>query len=366
MPRVIVSTVGTSTLTNGAPPEVRALLTRCANAIEKDLTEGQRQTIQRRVAEVQQLMADASPEAAQRQSAELNGVVRLGLSNADTHYLLGTDTFQGRETVRLVADWLMRQGCPAIPCTVPHLSAADRESFAAGVDNLLSWCGSVLLPAREAGQRVVFNLVGGFKALQAYMQTLGMFYADEIVYIFETGSELIRIPRLPVQWDTAALETHAAVVARLAHGDHDVVESEVAGMPEAYLEIVEADGRTLVGLSAWGKAAWTVESRRILAGDLLPQPHIVYEPRFRRDYEGIKDAAVRSQIQDTVAKVSVLFRQGGPAELGRDGALQYGPLRGHADIAHFRVSQSLRITCSVQGADLVLRRCGEHDVINNP
>jgi putative CRISPR-associated protein (TIGR02619 family) len=311
-------------------------------------------------------MADAAPEAAQRQSAELNGVVRLGLSNADTHYLLGTDTFQGRETIRLVADWLTRQGCRTIPYTVEHLSAADRESFAAGVDNLLIWCDAVLPPAREAGQRVVFNLVGGFKALQAYMQTLGMFYADEIVYIFETGNELIRIPRLPVQWDTAALGTYAAVVARLAHGDHDVVEGEVAEMPEAYLEIVEADGRTLVGLSTWGKAAWAVERRRILAGDLLPQPHIVYEHRFRRDYEGIRDTTVRAEIQDNVARVSVLLRRGGPAELRRDGALQYGPLKGHAGITHFRVSQNLRITCSVQGADLVLRRCGEHDVIDNP
>lgn len=364
--RVIVSTVGTSMLTNGAPPEVRGLLTRTANTPEPKLSIPDRAALIARAEEVRAGMEAASPEAAQKQSAELNGVVRLGLSNADTHFLIATDTLQGRLCSGIAAEWIRAQGVDASAHPINGLTTADTESFRAGVINLLHWCDTTLPALQAQRRRVIFNLVGGFKAMQAYMQVLGMFYADEIVYIFESGSELIRIPRLPVQWDHESLRKHAAVVVRLYHGAQDTAPETTAGIPEAYLEEVEIEGHRLVALSTWGRAAWLQHRLDILSGDLLPLPNITYEARFERDYRGLNEREVRASVQDAVARASVLLANGGPDLLRRDGSLQYTPLKGVPGVDHFRATQSLRITCTLQGAQLTLRRCGGHHINDNP
>lgn len=366
MPRVIVSTVGTSMLTNGAPQELRGLLIRTANTPEARLTDEDRTDIERRADEVGRLIAGASPEQAQRQSAELNGVVRLGLSGRDVHYLIATDTLQGRLCAKIAAEWIQTAGATAIPQPISGLSTADTESFSDGINTLLEWCDATLPECRAQNRRVVFNLVGGFKAMQAYLQALGMFYADEIVYIFESGSDLIRIPRLPVKWDHEGLSEHAAVMARLAHGAKDITPAMVAGVPEAYLEIVDCGGQQLVGLSTWGRAAWLSDRQDILSSDLIEFPGVMYEDTYRRDYARLQDREVRWRFQDTVAEVSVLLENGGlPALTG--GSIRYDKLQNHPGIDHFRVSLDLRISCRVEGSCLILRKCGAHDyVINNP
>lgn len=365
-PRVIVSTVGTSMLTNGAPQELRSLLIRTANTVESQLNQKDRAAIAARADEVRTLMAGASQELAQKQSAEMNGVVRLGLSGADVHYLIATDTLQGRLCAEIAADWIRTFGAPATPQPIRGLTTADTESFSAGINSLLLWCDDTLPACRAQQRRVVFNLVGGFKAMQAYLQALGMFYADEIVYIFESGHDLIRIPRLPVTWDHESLREHAAIVARLAHDADDVTPDMVERIPEAYLEIIVCDGRPIVALSTWGLAAWLQHRSEILSGDLLDQPGLAYQESFRKDYEQLDDREARWRIQDALAKVSVMFAGNGlPALVG--GGIQYDKYAQHPGIDHFRVSQNLRVSCEVEGNRLILRHCGHHDyVTRNP
>ncbi len=366
LPRVIISTVGTSMLTNGAPQELRGLLIRTANTAEARLSAADSAAIEARAEEVRRMIAGASPEQAQRQSAELNGVVRLGLSGRDVHYLIATDTLQGRLCAEIAAEWIQTAGATAIPQPISGLSTADTESFSDGINTLLEWCDATLPECRAQNRRVVFNLVGGFKAMQAYLQALGMFYADEIVYIFESGSDLIRIPRLPVKWDHEGLSEHAAVMARLAHDATDVTLDMVAGVPEAYLEIVDCGDQQLVGLSTWGRAAWLSNRQAILAGDLLDHPNLSYEARFARDYRGLSDTVGRMHVQESLARVSVLLAKGGLELVRKDGSLQYGPLGSHPGVDHYRATQDLRVTCERDGLRLKMRRCGHHAVIENP
>ena len=114
--------------------------------------------------------------------------------------LVATDTYQGEVAAKLVQEWLQGRGFSSVQVfQLPGLSTRNQQAFATGVGALIKWTGETLPGYRESGSRVVFNLVGGFKSLQGYMNTLGMLYADEIIYIFEgTQSGLIRIPRLPV------------------------------------------------------------------------------------------------------------------------------------------------------------------------
>ena len=93
------------------------------------------------------------------------------------------------------------------------LSTASTAAFSAGIDDLIAWLERTIKPLR-ASYEVCFNLVGSFKSLQGYMNTLGMFYADKVIYIFEgQDAALITIPRLPIQVDQALLEPYAVSLA---------------------------------------------------------------------------------------------------------------------------------------------------------
>jgi hypothetical protein len=117
----------------------------------------------------------------------------------------------------------------------------------------------------KAGYRVVFNLTGGFKSVQGFMQALGMIYADESVYVFERTEQLLRLPRLPVQLDsTAILRQHLAVFRRIAAG-LPVHEAEVADVPESLVNVL--DGQAV--FSPWGELVWQEAYRTVYGAELL-------------------------------------------------------------------------------------------------
>lgn len=223
---------------------------------------------------------------------------------------------------------------------------------------------------RQSHYRVVFNLVGGFKSLQGYMNTLGMFYADEIIYIFEAPTaDLIRIPRLPVTMDDVPVLRQKASLFALMENGHLAEREEVADVPEIYLEF---DQEGCCTLSTWGLLVWKRNKRKILSDGLLEFPALVYERSFLKDYQAIVDGDFRTDIQSTLAKVSLIYRERGLEGLRRDGGLLYEDYENRRDssgrkIGHFRLSQSRRVSCVPDGQVLRLCRVGEHDDVNkNP
>ena len=77
------------------------------------------------------------------------------------------------------------------------------------------------------------------------------------------------------------------------------------------------------------------------------------------------------ELQETLAKVAGLLesRNGDTMPLKGDGGLQYEVYTNKKEdgrpIGHFRVSQSRRISCIIEGGSLCLRHYGEHDAVNN-
>lgn len=261
--RVIVSTCGTSFLTNGASDAERRLLAASANKAEAQLTSEERRAIDERAARREAEGLDLL--GARRASAEVNALVALygdrspGASGAeDVHYLIVTDTYQGRRTAELVAGWLRGQGVRNVQLqVVPDLVTDDVERFRSAMGWLVSWCDETLVGYRERRFRVVFNLTGGFKALQGYMQVLGTFYADESVYLFETVAGAapvpIVLPRLPLRiTPEEAIREHLSVFRRLSHAG-SLAASEAGGVPEVLLERVGEE----VALSTWGQLVWS-------------------------------------------------------------------------------------------------------------
>ncbi|MEO8890630.1 MAG: putative CRISPR-associated protein [Coleofasciculaceae cyanobacterium] len=366
MRQVIISTIGTSLLTNRIDR---------SNSEEKDwynqLRDSANCTFENTPKEVQKIietlksrgtekLAQSSVTQIRAASAELNGIYglyqeRLEQGSGDMHWLIATDTAQGKETATIVESFLKTKGLIAQIYTPKGLSTASTRSFSDGIDELLMQ----LEQMTYSYDKVCFNLVGGFKSLQAYLNTIGMFYANEIIYIFEgNNSEVIRIPRLPIKIDESIIEPYKVEFALMAAGV-EVKLSQLPGIQEALVYIVDDE----VTLSNWGKLIWNQSKNKILSGDLLKFPQLEYQQSFIKDYEKTQSEVERIKLQETLAKVSYLIDkyEGNRSVLTGDGGVQLETYK-NTNIDHFRVNLSLRVSCkSLDQGRLSLRYYGTHD-----
>lgn len=278
---VIVSSCGTSLLTNGQPPEISEQLKKYANAVEKDIPKEVLASLVRVVKERETRLFSASLEEARHLSAEVNGLLafyegNLKAASGNIHWLLNTDTWLGEKTAEILKNWLEAKGLQAQAHTIQDLSTRELLVFRSGLSELAKWAEMTLRGYRDTqGWKVVFNLVGGFKSVNGFMQVLGMFFADELIYIFESENSLLRIPRLPVDLDEGAYSTirkNLEVVRRLAWGG-DVEAANARELPEAM--VMEMDGKVL--LSPWGEILFARFKEKVYGEKVFPAPH----PRLR-------------------------------------------------------------------------------------
>ena len=98
-------------------------------------------------------------------------------------------------------------------------------------------------------------------------------------------------------------------------------------------------------------------------------PYLAYKKSFETDFKGIKNSDERMKLIETLAKISVHLEKGNgdTTRLRADGGLQYEDYTNLNGIAHFRITQGIRVSCQSKGDKLLLRRYGkEPDVNKNP
>ncbi len=380
--RFVLSTVGTSILTNlinrGDPTEGNwwKQLRDSANLKSDDLEkEKDIETIINTLTEraLEKLLRN-DVETNRRLSAELNGIYgiykdQLPKKSSDEHYLICTDTAQGQATGELIKDFLVSQGFTVGVVTPSQLSTQDPESFTTGTKELIKWLEDNVPWRRESGYHVTFNLVGGFKSLQGYMNTFGAFYADEVVYIFESPTaDLIKIPRLPIQIDTTIIEKYLTEFALMDAGKLSPIE-ELEGISETLLELVEENGRTYAGLSAWGELLWHRTKSDLLSEEPLPFPWLVYKQSFINDCRNLNNQQW-TKLQETLAKIAASLESSGGdiSQLNNQvSGLNFEQLTNLDNICTFRITRGVRVSCEIVHGDLTLRHYGNHDdVYDNP
>lgn len=375
MRQVVISTIGTSLLTNqiqrnnAEEKDWYNQLRKTANKSLKETPAEVLEIINTLVERAKEKLSDSKIADIRQASAELNGIYglyqeQLTAGNQDIHWLIATDTAQGSKTAEIVESFLRTKGINVNIYVPPTLSTASTSAFSEGIDNLIAWLQETIPPYKENGYKVCFNLVGSFKSLQGYLNTIGMFYADEIIYIFEgEGSQLITIPRLPITVDKSVIDPYKVPLALMDVGaDISVNDEKIQGIAES---LVFSDGEVMT-LSTWGKLIWSEAKKSVLSQELLSLPKLEYQPTFINDYEQVRDINQRVKLQETLTKVSHLLSKsnGDTILLKQDGGLQYSLLKNSDNIGHFRVTQGLRISCKAEGGKLILRRYGEHDYGN--
>jgi putative CRISPR-associated protein (TIGR02619 family) len=368
MKRLVVSTVGTSLLTNQIDRKNSDeqnwwnLLSKSANFKESETSEETSRIVDtlRERAELQ--LAENNAKPIRRASAELNGIYGLYEGNLsqgkiDTHWLVSTDTLQGGTTANIVKDFLLKVGISADIFTPQGLSTASTQSFSDGIDKLLEWFEETIPGYKDSNYHICLNLVGSFKSLQGYMNTIGMFYADEIIYIFEgENSEVITIPRLPIIVDESVIHPYVKEFALMAVGE---VSSESVSKVQESLICKCGDEATL---STWGRLIWIKCKRELLSGNLLEFSSISYSDAFLKDYRSISDPGKRVELQEIIAKISSVLEKnnGDLSKLKTDGALQYNRYSNTKRIDHFRVNDAMRVSCVLDSKQLILLNYGTH------
>ena len=351
---VTVSTCGTSTLTNSTPYEDVKFLRDNANKSEKDYSPEETAHINAIISHKREVIAAASPEEVCKLSAELNGFITYyknttGLDEAkrDTHYLIHTDTMQGREATELIRLWGERNGIPMTLIQIDDLNTGSLEEFRLGINNLVEWCANTLPGYRLPGYRVIFNLVGGFKSLQGYMQTLGMFYADETVYIFETGGELLRIPKIPADFNVQAKQAVLDHLRKFRLMQRESLDrSECEGIPETLLEII--DGKCT--LSTWGRLIFDEVGGEEYRTKLLDP--ISDRIQFTRQAKAVAEDLTRDQLMSVNKALDKLSRQIDNDEFLRSCNLRQ--LRQDRNMCEFNLWGAWRGFCHWEGQKLII------------
>lgn len=371
----IISTVGTSLLTNQIDrqnPDEKlwySKLRDTANLVREELDSEVQEIIAILEKRARQKLQDRNFEKIRRASAELNGLFgiyknHLSQGKQDFHFLVATNTAQGEVAVRLVKEFLKNEGITNTDTYIPRgLNTANTNQFSEGIDDLISWLQQEIVPKFKENYRILFNLVGSFKALQGYLNTIGMFYADEVVYIFEgEGSDIITIPRLPIKVDIDRLKPHTLQLVFMDVGDKGLHPHETQNIPEALLG--ECNNRNI--LSNWGQLMWNECKENLLSKELLDFPWIEYTDTFRADYNQIHETKKCYRVQEQLARVSYLLKEdrGDTSVLFQDKSIQYAPYEGSKGVDHFRVDRSLRISCQKKdGGGIKLYHYGSHNYV---
>ena len=293
MKQYILSPCGTSLLTNYAKDNnERALIRFYANEKNKNnVPSNDRDQLERLIDSISAKLEQADYQVAIKMSAELNGIVNLYKgtipSSGDFHLLLSTDTWLGEETAKLVKMWLLTKSQHLIVDVYRHTDLQTEEicAFQLSLSDLVKKLGEELPSYSKNGYKIIFNLTGGFKSVQGFLQSIANFYADETVYIFESSSELLRIPRLPITMDMGSIvEKHITDFRKISLG---LPVQNAIHIPEILL--FEMDGQTQ--LSAWGELVWK-QSRNILYKQRLcpsPSPEIIFSKQFEKDNTALPD-----------------------------------------------------------------------------
>lgn len=369
MPKLILSAVGTSLFTNIANGN-RSVLNKYSNKQDTDIPDELRNLLQIYEGKLRPIFEENDTATLKMASAEFNSLLTLydhGFqgNNQDIHLLITTDTYLGSRASTLIQSYLNKYFDTVMVYVPPQLSTRNKEAFQTGIKNLMRWCDDT--GYKSSGYEIIFNLTGGFKSLQGYLNTIGMFYADRIIYIFEQSNELITIPRLPIKIETGIFENHAAVFLALSETNEGIPLSQLANIPEIMTEHYQNEKYVL---SDWGELSWNNVKEEILGRALVELPFIAYTSTFIRDFQNIDRLFEKVKLQELIAKISCILKEndGDISSLkgGRAGGILYDNYSGrNSALGHFRVNRGSRISCEDVNGRLELRHYGQHDYVND-
>ena len=288
--KIVISPIGTSSLTNGADEQTRSILNTYANARRREEIPQQILAIlDAYIAKRKAAFAVMDRDAAKKSSAELHSLLILLEEHPpqarDRYYLIPTSTYIGEITYRIVLEYLEAMGLDVHTIRINGLQTNSSRDLHLAFSDLVVEIDALYQSYKPQNAKIIFNLTGGFKAIQGFLQTLSVVYADETVYVFERESELMRIPRLPVKMVAEDyIRDNPLIWRRLALGQ-SVDADQLTDIPSTFL--FELDGQII--LSEYGNLLWQNVKTELYKEGILPCPSskAQYSPKFEKSTLGL-------------------------------------------------------------------------------
>jgi len=308
-PKLIISPCGTSILTNGASSEERKILINNANAKEQNISKEDMEIISTRIQKIKEEVKSFSLEDAKKKSAELNSLVQYYDNNLhqpqDHHILIKTDTYLGEETAKIIGQYLQQYKISVEILEISDLQTEDLISFQLALSEIVKDFNTRITGYKQQNYEVIFNLTGGFKSIQGFLQVLAMFYADKTIYIFESGKEILEIPRIPIKADEVEVfEENLTVFRKLSCGCDNVDSSSV---PKIFLLQIDNE----VALSPWGKLAWENAKNMLYEKKFYTSPSslIKYGDNFLKDIKNLQPNRLR-ELNEKIDDLMLFLENG--------------------------------------------------------
>ena len=252
MARLLITTVGTSLLTNRDERPWEWSFRNRDNLPDTDI--------------VDNWLATADPV---KVSAEMNTLHRRSVGQMDRISFLHSDTPEGKYCSERLGTYYANQCREVKQCALSALSYRDQSFAQRGLKSLISVALQEIREARTISLTPIFCATGGFKAEIAFLNILGALLNIEVYYIHELHREEVQLPRLPLAWDTKYVIEHRDFFEWIKKDMRRSIEVEswLNHRPElrTLVEDVEMDGVSYTDLSA--------------AGELLFEAAKEYQPR---------------------------------------------------------------------------------------
>ncbi|MCS6775415.1 MAG: putative CRISPR-associated protein [Chloroherpetonaceae bacterium] len=155
-------------------------------------------------------LRDADPR---RASAEVHTLHLMGLQSQDLMRWLHSDTEEGRRCASVLCQFYERAGYRGCLEVIAGMNYQATRFAEQGLKSLLDVTFRLIREARAQGREPVICATGGFKAETAFMNLVGLLMQIEVYYLHERFQGPVRLPRLPVEWDTQLVAQHAAFFA---------------------------------------------------------------------------------------------------------------------------------------------------------
>ena len=265
MGRYLVCTVGTSLLTNKDDRPWHGWSNGCP------LPDAQK---------VIHWLAHADPQAA---SAETNTLHHVEIDENDRLFLLYTDTPESKFCARcLLEHYQQTQHLQHVELRQIAELGYHAHRFERGLHSLVDIVIRLVQEANNGQHPVILCATGGFKAEIAFLNLIGVLLGVEVVYIHEQFRELVRLPRLPLAWNTEVVVKNRDFFEWIDGEPRNSreVENWLSGRPELR-PLVQSGGDGNTYLTAAGTLLWRAACEQHQLGPRAQWP--AGDPRPPRD-----------------------------------------------------------------------------------
>ena len=363
MKNFILTSCGLSILTNYLRDNYKIfpnVVYKYANLKKEEIDKDFLEKTQNAISKLKQSIIDFDENKLKKISAELNALVTFYNNNFkkdDYHLLLHTDTYLGDEVASILEYFLQSKGLIAEKFCATDLNTNSLEEFQLSLTEIIKNLSERIEGFKNSGYEIIFNLTGGFKGSNSFLQTMASLYADKSFYIFETGKELLIIPRLPIKIDEEFFSKNIKIFRANEIG-LDIKQEIFKKLPKS---VVNQIGNEYF-ISPWGEIVWQKYKNEIYRKKLIMpiSDNIIYSTEFKKDFEKL-NSFEKFQLNKSVDKLEKYI-----TDNINPSSLRYHELKGEVakqysyEFYPFDGNDSRRVFCNENDNKIILGKIDSH------